>query len=205
MFTGLVEAVGHLQSRESRGGDARMCFTVGELATDSLALGESIAVMGCCLTVVAYDAVSFAADVSNESLARTTLGDLGMGSAINLERAMLPTTRFGGHMVAGHVDGVGRVESITQDGRAQRWKFSMPRDLAKYIAEKGSICVDGVSLTVNAVDATAFEVALIPHTLAHTAFAETAVGGEVNLEVDLVARHVERLLASSAVGPRQMG
>ncbi len=205
MFTGLVEAVGHLQSRESRGGDARMCFTVGELATDSLALGESIAVMGCCLTVVAYDAVSFAADVSNESLARTTLGDLGMGSAINLERAMLPTTRFGGHMVAGHVDGVGRVESITQDGRAQRWKFSMPRDLAKYIAEKGSICVDGVSLTVNAVDATAFEVALIPHTLAHTAFAETAVGGEVNLEVDLVARHVERLLAASAVGPRQMG
>jgi len=128
-----------------------------------------------------------------------------MGSAINLERAMLPTTRFGGHMVAGHVDGVGRVESITQDGRAQRWKFSMPRDLAKYIAEKGSICVDGVSLTVNAVDATAFEVALIPHTLAHTAFAETAVGGEVNLEVDLVARHVERLLAASAVGPRQMG
>ncbi len=195
MFTGLVEAVGHIQSRERRGGDARMRFAFGGLPIDGLSLGESIAVSGCCLTVVEFDAASFAADVSNESLSRTTLGGLPVGGAVNLERAMLPTTRFGGHMVAGHVDGVGRVETITADGRAQRWRFSAPPSLLRYIAEKGSICVDGVSLTVNQADVHAFEVALIPHTLAHTAFAQATVGDEVNLEVDLVARYVERLFS----------
>jgi len=195
MFTGLVEAVGHIQSRENRGGDARMRFAFGGLPIDGLSLGESIAVSGCCLTVVEFDEVSFVADVSNESLSRTTLGSRLLGAAVNLERAMLPTTRFGGHMVAGHVDGLGQVESITADGRAQRWRFSTAPDLLKYIAQKGSICVDGVSLTVNQVDAHAFEVALIPHTLAHTAFSQATVGDAVNLEVDLVARYVERLLS----------
>ncbi|MGQ0800077.1 MAG: riboflavin synthase [Pseudomarimonas sp.] len=195
MFTGLVEAVGHIHSRERRGGDARMRFAFGGLPIDGLSLGESIAVSGCCLTVVEFDAASFVADVSNESLSRTTLGSLPVGAAVNLERAMLPSTRFGGHMVAGHVDGLGQVESIVADGRAQRWRFLAPPALLKYIAQKGSVCVDGVSLTVNQTDAHAFEVALIPHTLAHTAFAQAKVGAAVNLEVDLVARYVERLLS----------
>lgn len=196
MFTGLVEAVGRVQALEPRGGDLRLRIAVAGLPFDDVATGESIAVSGCCLTVVEFDAASFAADVSNESLARTTLGSLDVGAAVNLERAMRPTTRFGGHMVSGHVDGLGRVEQIVADGRAQRWRFSAPAALLRYVAEKGSICVDGVSLTVNAVDATGFEVALIPHTLAHTAFADTPSGAAVNLEVDLVARYVERLLAS---------
>jgi len=196
VFTGLVEAVGRVQALEPRGGDLRLRIAVAGLPFDDVAIGESIAVSGCCLTVVDFDATSFAADVSNESLARTTLGRLGVGAAVNLERAMRPTTRFGGHMVSGHVDGLGRVEQIVADGRAQRWRFSAPAALLRYVAEKGSICVDGVSLTVNAVDAAGFEVALIPHTLAHTAFADTSSGAAVNLEVDLIARYVERLLAS---------
>ena len=157
-------------------------------------MGESIAVNGVCLTVVAFDACSFQADASTETLALTTLGDLPLGRALNLERAMRPTDRLGGHMVSGHVDGVGRVLRIRDDARAQRWRFGAPAALLRYVAGKGSICVDGVSLTVNAVDGEGFEVALVPHTLAHTAFGETAVGDAVNLEVDLVARYVERLL-----------
>ncbi len=195
MFTGLIEAVGRIAAREPRGGDLRLTVAVGALPFADVALGESIAVSGCCLTVVAFDDHHFSADVSNESLDRTTLGGLAVGAAVNLERAMLPTTRFGGHLVSGHVDGVGRVASIVADGRAQRWRFAAPPALLRYVAEKGSICVDGVSLTVNAVDAAAFGVALIPHTLAHTAFGEAVVGQPVNLEVDLVARYVERLLA----------
>jgi riboflavin synthase len=196
MFTGLIEAVGRIAALEPRGGDLRLSVAVGALPFADVALGESIAVSGCCLTVVDFDDRQFSADVSNESLARTTLCGLVVGAAVNLERAMLPTTRFGGHLVSGHVDGIGRVEAIASDGRAQRWRFAAPAGLMRYIAEKGSVCVDGVSLTVNDVDAAAFEVALIPHTLAHTAFGEARVGQGVNLEVDLVARYVERLLAT---------
>ncbi len=197
MFTGLIEGVGALRAREARGGDARLTIAVGSLPFADVALGESIALNGVCLTVVAFDAASFEADASNETLALTTLGDLPVGAALNLERAMLPSDRLGGHLVSGHVDGVGRVEQITPDARAQRWRFSAPAHLLKYVALKGSICVDGVSLTVNAVDETGFEVALIPHTVEHTAFAQTRVGAAVNLEVDLVARYVERLLQSA--------
>ncbi len=199
MFTGLIEGVGRLAARETRGGDARLTVDVGSLpwlvgeAAD-VRLGESIAVNGVCLTVVAFDARSFEADASTETLALTTLGDLAPGRALNLERAMRPTDRLGGHMVSGHVDGVGRVLQIRDDGRAQRWRFGAPAALLRYVAGKGSICVDGVSLTVNAVDDAGFEVALVPHTVAHTAFGETVVGDAVNLEVDLVARYVERLL-----------
>ena len=161
-------------------------------------LGESIAVNGVCLTVVAFDAGSFQADASTETLALTTLGTLAEGAALNLERAMRPSDRLGGHLVSGHVDGIGRVLSVHDDARAQRWRFAAPAPLLKYVAKKGSICVDGVSLTVNAVDGEGFEVALIPHTVAHTRFAETAVGDAVNLEIDLVARYVERLLGARA-------
>jgi riboflavin synthase len=196
MFTGLIEGVGRLAAREARGGDARLHIDVGTLPFEGVAPGESIAVNGVCLTVVAFDAQSFEADASNETLALTTLGALPVGRPLNLERAMRPSDRLGGHLVSGHVDGVGQVASVTDDARAQRWRFTAPAALLRYVAQKGSICVDGVSLTVNAVDAAGFEVALVPHTLAHTAFGATAVGDRVNLEVDLVARYVERLLAT---------
>lgn len=196
MFTGLIQSVGRVLSREDRGGDQRLCFSWGVMPADDIALGESIAVSGCCLTVVAFDAQGWSADVSNESLALTTLGGLAVGAAVNLERALLPTDRLGGHLVAGHVDAVGAVEKVWDDGRSQRWRFTAPRSVLRYVANKGSIAVDGVSLTVNAVDDAGFEVNLVPHTIAHTAFGETAVGAAVNLEVDTVARYVERLLAT---------
>ncbi len=199
MFTGLVEGVGQVLALEPRGGDLRLRIGVGTLPFADVALGESIAVSGVCLTVVEFDAASFAADASNETLALTTLGGLAVGHAVNLERAMRPTDRLGGHLVSGHVDGIGRVLSVHADARAQRWRFAAPAPLLKYIATKGSICVDGVSLTVNAVDDAGFDVALIPHTVSHTAFAGTAVGDAVNLEVDLVARYVERLLSAREV------
>lgn len=194
MFTGIIEGVGRLAAREALGGDIRFTFAVGTLPFDGVQLGESIAVNGVCLTVIEADATSFKADASTETLALTTLGALPLGAALNLERAMRPTDRFGGHIVSGHVDGLGTVQAIAEDARAQRWRFGAPAALLKYIAKKGSICVDGVSLTVNAVDGDGFEVALIPHTVAHTRFAETRVGDAVNLEIDLVARYVERLL-----------
>jgi len=202
MFTGLIEGVGGLAARESRDGDARLRIAAGTLPwpVDDLRIGESIAVNGVCLTVVAFDADGFEADASNETLALTTLGTLAVGAALNLERALRADARLGGHLVSGHVDGVGRVQRITDDARAQRWRFAAPTALLRYIAQKGSVCVDGVSLTVNAVDAEGFEVALVPHTIAHTAFAATDVGATVNLEVDLVARYVERLVQAREWG-----
>jgi len=196
MFTGLVEGVGALVARELRGGDARLRIGVGTLPFDRVEMGESISVNGVCLTVVAFDVGTFEADASNETLALTTLGALPVGHALNLERAMRPDDRLGGHLVSGHVDGVGRVLRVSEDARAQRWTFAAPKPLLRYIAQKGSICVDGVSLTVNAVDDAGFEVALVPHTIAHTAFAQATIGDAVNLEVDLVARYVERLLTT---------
>ena len=193
MFTGLIQAVGQLTSREALGGDLRLHIATGALPMADVQLGESIAVSGVCLTVVAFDQGSFAADVSNETLARTSLGQLPDGAPVNLERSLLPTTRLGGHLVSGHVDGMGRVGDIRDDGRSQRWFFSAPKKLLRYVAEKGSIAVDGVSLTVNAVDDYGFEVNLVPHTVANTAFAATVAGASVNLEVDMVARYVERL------------
>lgn len=200
MFTGIIEGVGRLAAVEPRGGDARLRIEVGTLAFDDVRLGESIAVNGVCLTVVAFDAASFEADASTETLSLTTLGALPPGAAVNLERAMRPHDRLGGHLVSGHVDGVGRVLSVHDDARAQRWRFAAPAALMRYIAKKGSICIDGVSLTVNEVDAGGFEVALVPHTVAHTAFSATRTGDAVNLEIDLVARYVERLLATSPHG-----
>jgi riboflavin synthase len=197
MFTGLIDAVGTLGAAEARGGDLRLRVDCAPLPGEPLALGESIAVSGVCLTVVEHDARGFAVDVSNETLALTTLGTLRAGARVNLERALLPTTRLGGHLVAGHVDGLGRLESIAPDARSQRWRIAAPAALLRYVAGKGSICVDGVSLTVNAVDAEGFEVNLIPHTVAHTSFAQARVGDALNLEVDLLARYVERLQATA--------
>ena len=209
MFTGLIQAVGKLESRQALGGDLRLRFSFGnrgqskfsegKLYSDPFSdveLGESIAVSGCCLTVVEFDAHSFAADVSNETLSLSTLGGFEVGALVNLERSLLPTTRLGGHLVSGHVDGLGRIAEIRDDGRSQRWRFSASRPLLRYIAVKGSVAVDGVSLTVNAADSEGFEVNLVPHTVAHTAFATTRIGDAVNIEVDTIARYVERLVTT---------
>ena len=196
MFTGLVAGVGRLAAREARGGDARLRIDAGTLPFQQVQLGESISVNGCCLTVVAFDAHSFAVDASNETLALTTLGNLAIDAPVNLERAMLPTDRLGGHLVSGHVDGLATATQRWDDARVVRWRFEAPMALLRYVAHKGSVCVDGVSLTVNAVDDQGFEVALIPHTVEHTAFHALQVGNAVNIEVDLLARYVERLLAT---------
>ncbi len=194
MFTGIIQGVGTMAAREPRGGDVRLVIDVGSLPFEGVELGESIAVNGVCLTVVEFAPGRFAADASNETLSLTTLGSLSPGDALNLERAMRPDDRLGGHLVSGHVDGVGRVAAIEPDARAQRWRFEAGPEVLRYVAKKGSICVDGVSLTVNQADDTGFEVALIPHTIENTRFAHTGVGDPVNLEVDLIARYVERLL-----------
>ena len=196
MFTGLIEGVGSLAARDMRGGDARLRIDTGTLPFADVAPGESIAVNGVCLTVVAFGAAHFEADASTETLALTTLGRLAIGAPLNLERAMLPTDRLGGHLVSGHVDGLGIAARRWDDARAIRWRITAPMALLRYIAHKGSICVDGVSLTVNEVDDAGFEVALIPHTVDHTAFHALCEGDAVNLEVDLLARYVERLLAT---------
>ncbi|AUZ55898.1 riboflavin synthase [Stenotrophomonas acidaminiphila] len=205
MFTGIIEGVGRLAAHEPVGGDVRFTFEVGSLPFEQVRLGESIAVNGVCLTVIAFDASAFQADASTETLGLTTLGRLAVGAALNLERAMRPSDRLGGHLVSGHVDGIGTVLSIHDDARAQRWRFAAPAPLLKYIAKKGSICVDGVSLTVNEADDAGFEVALIPHTVAHTRFAHTGVGDAVNLEIDLVARYVEKLIGMPADGGHPQG
>ncbi len=198
MFTGLVEATGRVAIIEPRGGDVRLRIASETLGFADVQLGDSIAVNGVCLTVVAFDAHSFDADVSTETLARTTLGAWTVGRLVNLEKSLRFGDRVGGHLVSGHVDGVGQVVSIEADARATRWRFALPRALSRFVAEKGSIAVDGVSLTVNSVGDEHFEVALIPHTQTVTAFAETAVGSAVNLEVDLLARYLDRL----QTGPR---
>lgn len=193
MFTGIVAATGTLARSEVRGGDVRMVIAAPDLGIADVALGDSISVSGCCLTVVSIEGDTLAFDVSNESLALTTLGGLRAGDAVNLEKALRLADRLGGHLVSGHVDGVGTLVAIEPDARSQRWAIEAPPALARYIAPKGSICIDGVSLTVNAVDGARFEVNLIPHTVAVTTFRDRRVGDRVNLEVDLLARYVERL------------
>ncbi len=202
MFTGIVEAVGKVVSLEARGGDRRILVDGGELAVADAQIGESIAINGVCLTVVALDGQVFAADVSLETLACTTLGALATGARVNLERALLPTTRLGGHLVSGHVDGVGEVRRIAEAARSWEIVIEAPAALARYIAAKGSVCVDGVSLTVNAVDGAAFSVNIIPHTWEQTIIGEWRAGSRVNIEVDVIARYLERLLAGQTETPR---
>ena len=196
MFTGIIESIGTIAAITPKGGDVRLYVKTGKLDLADVKLGDSIAVNGICLTAVELPGDGFWADVSRETLARTAFAQLKIGSRVNLEKALTPTTRLGGHLVSGHVDGVGEIVKREENARAIQFTVRAPRELAKYIALKGSICVDGVSLTVNGVDRAGFEVTLVPHTLAHTAFARTAQGDAVNLEVDLLARHVERLLAA---------
>ncbi|WIG54284.1 MAG: Riboflavin synthase eubacterial/eukaryotic [Rhodanobacteraceae bacterium] len=196
MFTGIIQSTGRVTRSESRGGDLRIAIAAPEFDTADVALGDSVAVSGCCLTLVAREGDTLAFDVSNESLALTTLGGLGIGDRVNLEKALRLSDRLGGHLVSGHVDGIGTIAAIEPDARSQRWRVEAPRELMRYIAAKGSVCVDGVSLTVNAIEGHAFEVNLVPHTVAHTTFADRRVGDRVNLEIDMLARYVERLLVA---------
>jgi len=198
MFSGIVQSVGKIAAMEPRGGDVRLVVDADGLGVDGIALGDSIAVAGVCLTVVAIDATRLAFDVSNETLACTSLGSLVVGSGVNLEKALRLADRLDGHLVSGHVDGVGRVLAIEPDARSQRWTFEVPAELAKYIAGKGSVCIDGTSLTVNETDGARFGVNLIPHTIAVTTFKDRRVGDAVNIEVDLIARYVEKLLQPSS-------
>jgi riboflavin synthase len=198
MFSGIVQAVGTIARVEARGGDARLSIDAKALGLSDVAIGDSICVAGVCLTAVAIDADTFAADVSNETLARTTLGALKAGEGVNLEKSLRLSDRLGGHLVSGHVDAVGRVVDVRDDARSQRWTIEVPAALSRYIAAKGSICVDGVSLTVNDVAGNRFGVNLIPHTVEVTTFRGKRAGAAVNIEVDLIARYVERLAAGAA-------
>ena len=194
MFTGIVMAVGRVAEMAPRGGDVRLAVDTGGLELAGARIGDSIAVNGVCLTAVAVQQRRFTADVSLETLARTNLGRLSAGAPVNLELALRVGDRLGGHLVSGHVDGVGDVCGIENAARSQRMTFAAPAALARYIAEKGSICIDGVSLTVNGVNGAEFAVNVVPHTLTATTLGHYAVGQAVNIEVDVLARYVERLM-----------
>ncbi len=195
MFTGIIQAVGKIEALTPKGGDLRISIDTGALPMENVKLGDSICVSGCCLTVIEKRARAFDADASKETLSLTTLGDLKPGSPVNLEVSLTLATPLGGHIVSGHVDGLGTVKARREEARSVRFDIEVPQALKRYVAQKGSICVDGVSLTVNALRDNVFDVNIIPHTMSHTSFGHYAVGTRVNLEVDVVARYVERMLA----------
>jgi len=195
MFTGIVASKGILQGKTYTGGDCRLRIGCGTLNLESAHAGDSISVSGACLTMLEPDASGFFADVSQETLSLTTLGQIQEGQSINLELALSLEARLGGHLVTGHIDGKAWLVSRHEDARAERFEFEVPDRLARYIAKKGSVCIDGVSLTVNEVDGSKFSVCLIPHTLEITTLGGLGTGDEVNLEVDLIARYLERLMA----------
>lgn len=204
MFTGIIQAIGTVRDMQPQGGDLRLTIATGRLDMDDVALGDSIAVNGVCLTAITFDGNSFSADVSRETLSLTSLGKLGRGSEVNLEKALTLQTRLGGHLVSGHVDGLGDIISRHDDARSVRFSVGAPAHLAKYISAKGSVTVDGTSLTVNKVDGAVFELNIVPHTLEETIIAGYRSGTKVNLEVDIIARYLERLLlGDKAAEPAQ--
>jgi riboflavin synthase len=198
MFTGIIQAIGSVEAMQPRGGDIRLRIQTGKLSLEDVALGDSICTNGVCITVVELPGDGFWADVSVETLNFTTLGALQPGARVNLEKALTPESRLGGHIVSGHVDGVGEVVSLEEDARSVRVVLRAPGALARYIAHKGSICVDGTSLTVNAVNGAEFDLNIIPQTMAETVFAQYQPGSRVNLEVDVIARYLERLIQGDA-------
>ena len=205
MFTGIILAIGKISAIERKAGDFRLTIDTGKLPLTDVQLGDSIAVNGVCLTAVALGERQFSADVSNETWTRTALSWARVGSAVNLELALTPATRMGGHIVSGHVDGIGKVIAKKADARSVRFIVQVPDNLAKYIAEKGSICINGISLTVNEVNGATFGVNIVPHTLQETTLNEAVVGSVVNLEVDLLARYMERLMQGEAAAKNQGG
>jgi riboflavin synthase len=202
MFTGIVAARGEILSADRQDGQARLRFATGELDLQGTRLGDSIAVNGVCLTVVEVHSDGFTADLSRETLDLTTLSAVGTGAAVNLERALALGEELGGHLVTGHIDGVARVVSVVPDSGSLRISFEVPEALARYIAQKGSVCVDGTSLTVNGVENNAFEVMIVPHTQKSTIINQYAAGTQVNIEVDMIARYLERLLQYTGDQPK---
>ncbi len=194
MFTGIIEAVGKVAALEPKQGDMRLYVQTGKLDLGDVQLGDSIAVNGVCLTAVELPGDGFWADVSGETLSKTNFSDLRVGNAVNLEKALTPTTRLGGHLVSGHVDGIGEVLERRPAGRSEQFRIQAPKELARYIAKKGSICIDGISLTVNEVDGAIFALNIVPHTLQETTMDAFRPGRRVNLEVDIIARYLERLV-----------
>jgi riboflavin synthase len=205
MFTGIIQSVGHISALETKGGDLVVHIDTGKLAMADVELGDSIAVSGVCLTVIAKTGNSFRADVSAETMSRSMLATSKVGDVVNLEKALTPSTRLGGHLVSGHVDGIGEVVERHNDARSVRFHIKAPDELAKYIAEKGSITVDGISLTVNAVKGAVFELNIVPHTLNETSMNTLKPGSRVNIEVDLIARYLERLLLGDMAANPQQG
>ena len=193
MFTGIVEDTGVIKSVDKKDRESTFTISVGKMSLGEAVLGDSIAVNGACLTVTALDGSEFTVDASDETLSRTTLGALAPGSRVNLERALRSGDRLGGHIVNGHVDGVGEVVSKTKSGGSFIFRFSLPEELAKYVVEKGSVAVDGVSLTVNSAEGSEFTVNIIPFTLAETTFGGLGPGSRVNIECDIIAKYVEKL------------
>lgn len=198
MFTGIIQALGSVQQSEPRGGDIRLSIDCGDLDLSNTRLGDSIAVNGACLTAIEFGEQSFSADVSVETMNKTSLGDLAVGSAVNLESALTLNDALGGHLVSGHVDGVGTMLEMQPDGRSIRYRFEVDPSLQHYIAAKGSVTVDGTSLTVNSVDENRFDVNIVPHTQLKTVFQYYQPGSRVNIEVDIIARYLERLLQGRA-------
>jgi len=194
MFTGIIQALGSVRQSEVRGGDIRLTIDCGELDLSRTRLGDSIAVNGACLTAVEFGDGGFSADVSVETMNKTSLGDLALGSPVNLETALTLNDALGGHLVSGHVDGVGAMVEMQPDGRSIRYRFEVDPALQHYIAAKGSITIDGTSLTVNSVDENRFDVNIVPHTQLKTVFQYYQPGSRVNIEVDIIARYLERLL-----------
>ena len=194
MFTGIIQSIGRIAAIEGDQQDIRLRIETGKLPLESVALGDSIATSGVCLTVTELPGDGYWADVSPETLALTTVGQKAVGARVNLETSLTLNTPLGGHLVSGHVDGVGRVASIVEDARFWRVSIDAPANLARYIAIKGSICVDGTSLTVNQVSGTRFELTIIPQTWEETVFSDYEEGSAVNLEVDVIARYLERLM-----------
>jgi len=203
MFTGIIEAVGQINTVQVNAQGARISVSTGLLNMHDVKLGDSIATNGICLTVVDFEANSFSADVSNETLKRTGFAHYKIGQKVNLEKAMLPTTRFGGHMVSGHVDAVSEIIAVEQDGNSIHYWVAMASDISAYIAEKGSITIDGTSLTVNALGENKFRLTVVPHTTQETIISSYKVGSKVNVEVDLIARYIERLLTNKTAENNQ--
>lgn len=197
MFTGIITALGEIESTQARDGDLRLGVRAPGLDFRQIRIGDSISVQGVCLTVVEQAHHTFWADVSRETLERTTLSRLGPGDGVNLEPALRAGDALGGHLVSGHVDGLGRLVSMHEDARSRRMEFELPQELMRFVAAKGSICLDGVSLTVNSVQERRFDVNIIPHTLAVTSLGARTAGDQVNVEIDLIARYLDRLLIRS--------
>lgn len=204
MFTGIIQSIGQIRTAEKRGLDIRFVVATGKLPIELIDVGDSISVNGVCLTAVELTVDSFAADVSNETLSCTTLKSYQEGMSVNLELALTPSTRMGGHIVSGHVDDVGVIQEKHEDGRSIRFRVGMPKSLARYIVVKGSVCVDGISLTVNKAEQNCFHINIVPHTLAETTLGMTVVGQHVNLEVDLLGRYLERLISVPNNGRGQL-